>query len=95
MKEKPATEEKKVHGSVNDILALERTIMANERTFLAYIRTAMTLLVPGVTGVQLADTMLMKVISFLFVPLGILVFIIGTFRFMKKKKSARLMVEKS
>ena len=74
---------------INDLLAIERTIMANERTFLAYIRTSMTLLVPGVTGFQLANTILLKIVSFMFVPLGILVFIIGVIRFYKKRKATR------
>ena len=89
MKEQHPEEEKKGALSLTDVLAMERTIMANERTLLAYIRTSMTLLVPGVTGVQLADSLLMKVVSFLFVPFGILVFIIGVARFFKKRKQTR------
>ena len=92
MENKQAAPEKNAY-SINDILAMERTVMANERTFLAYIRTSMTLLVPGVTGVQLADTLLLKAVSFLFVPLGILVFIIGIFRFLKKRKETRRSVQ--
>ena len=79
-------EQKKHKLSINDLLALERTSMANERTFLAYIRTSLTLIVPGVTGVQLADSMLLKIVSFLFVPIGVILFIIGAGRFYKKRK---------
>ena len=86
-------ESKQPQPGINDILAIERTIMANERTFLAYIRTSMTLLVPGVTGFQLADTLLLKIVSIMFVPLGILVFIIGVMRFYKKRKATRRSVK--
>ena len=86
-------EQKKHKLSINDLLALERTSMANERTFLAYIRTSLTLIVPGVTGVQLADTLLLKIVSFLFVPIGILLFIIGAVRFYKKRKTKQFLKE--
>lgn len=87
----PPLEKKDIKPSLNDILAMERTTMANERTFLAYIRTSMTLLVPGVTGFQLANTLLLKTVSFLFVPLGIIVFIIGLIRFIKKRRLRRML----
>ena len=93
MENRSPAEQKKSPYSLNDILAMERTTMANERTFLAYIRTAMTLLVPGVTGVQLADTLLLRVVSSLFVPLGVVVFIIGVLRFQKKRKMNRIIKE--
>ena len=86
-------EQKKHKLSLNDLLALERTSMANERTFLAYIRTSLTLIVPGVTGVQLADTLLLKIVSFLFVPIGIIVFFIGVGRFYKKRKTNQFLKE--
>lgn len=75
--------------SLNDLLAMERTIMANERTFLSYIRTSLTLVVPGVTGVQLADSVLLQFVSSLFIPAGVTVFFIGVARFRKKQKAVR------
>lgn len=87
------TENKDFKPALNDILAMERTTMANERTFLAYIRTSMTLLIPGVTGFQLADSLLLKIVSALFVPLGIVVFIVGVFRFLKKRRLRRLIAK--
>ncbi len=77
--------------SLNDILAMERTSMANERTFLAYIRTSLTLIVPGLTGVELASSPGLKVVAALFVPVGIIVFFIGVARFYKKRKVRRLL----
>ncbi len=83
-------EQKEIKLSLNDILAMERTSMANERTFLAYIRTSLTMIVPGVTGIQLADTPLLKAVSISFIPVGILIFLIGTGRFIKKRKTNRM-----
>lgn len=83
-------EQKKLKFSINDLLALERTSMANERTFLAYIRTSLTFIVPGVTGVQLADTPFLRFVSIMFVPIGIIVFFIGAGRFYKKRKTSQL-----
>lgn len=89
MKKPDFEEPVKPRPNVNDILAMERTIMANERTFLAYIRTALTLFVPGVTGMALADTFVLKAVAFLFIPLGLVVFFIGLMRFRKKRNSTR------
>jgi putative membrane protein len=82
-------EPKKIKLGINDELAMERTIMANERTFLSYIRTALTLLVPGVTGLHLSETVILKVVSSLFIPAGVVVFLIGIARFRKKQKAVR------
>jgi putative membrane protein len=77
--------------SMNDILAMERTSMANERTFLAYIRTSLTLIVPGLTGVEFANSPSLKVVAAMFVPLGVLVILVGAARFYKKRKVTRLL----
>lgn len=74
---------------LNDILAMERTIMANERTFLSYIRTSLTLIVPGATGIHLADSLPIQIASSLFIPAGVVVFLIGIARFRKKRKAVR------
>lgn len=76
---------------MNDILAMERTSMANERTFLAYIRTSLTLIVPGLTGVEFANSPSLKIVAALFVPLGVLVILVGAARFYKKRKATRLL----
>lgn len=85
--ERNATEASRL--GLNDILAMERTSMANERTFLSYIRTSLTLIVPGLTGVEFATSPSMKVVAALFVPLGVVVFFIGSARFYKKRKRTR------
>jgi putative membrane protein len=77
--------------SISDVLAMERTSMANERTFLAYVRTSLTLIVPGLTGVEFANSPSLKVVAAMFVPLGVLVILIGAARFYKKQKVTRLL----
>ena len=81
---KPATK-----PTTNDLLATERTVMANERTFLAYVRTSLTLVVPGLTLLGLADSIPLKIISSLFVPLGVALFLVGVARFRKEKKTIK------
>lgn len=70
---------------------MERTSLANERTLLAYIRTSLTLIVPGLTGVEFANSPSLKVVAALFVPIGVIVFFIGLGRFYKKRKITRLL----
>ena len=82
----PLGEHKEIKLGINDLLAMERTSMANERTFLAYIRTSITVLVPGITGVYIAQTPLLKIVASLFIPAGFIIFLIGIGRFIKKRK---------
>ncbi|MEW6386300.1 MAG: DUF202 domain-containing protein [Thermodesulfobacteriota bacterium] len=62
---------------VRDFMAIERTIMANERTFLSFWRTALTLFIAGLTFSQFFDQMFFKVLGWLFIPTGLLVFLYG------------------
>lgn len=43
--------------SLNDHLAIDRTILANERTFLAYGRTALALMIIGGSCIKLFDAL--------------------------------------
>lgn len=67
---------------LRDYLALDRTRLANERTLLAYIRTALMLVVAGVTALKLlVVTPAVVITAWLFVVLGVLVLMIGGWRF--------------
>lgn len=70
-------------------MAIDRTIMANERTLLSYTRTSLTLLLPGVTFVHFTSGIAMQIIGYFLIPLGLVTFIIGYFRFTKKKSIIR------
>ena len=67
---------------LRDHLALDRTRLANERTLLAYIRTAFMLVVAGATALKLlVETPAIVVTAWLFIVLGAIVAVIGTWRF--------------
>jgi putative membrane protein len=71
--------------SITDVLAAYRTKLANERTVLAYGRTALTLFVAGVTFIQFFDSPIIEGIGWAFVPLGLITFAIGVFRYNREK----------
>jgi putative membrane protein len=68
---------------LRDILAADRTILANERTFLAYIRTALTFFVAGVTFVKFFGYIMVEIVGWIFIPLGIFIFVVGLIRYLK------------
>lgn len=78
---------------LRDHLAADRTVLANERTFLAYIRTALTLFVSGATFVRFFDTLVLDIIGWIFIPAGILTFVIGTLHYGKMKGMLRVLRE--
>jgi putative membrane protein len=67
---------------LRDHLALDRTRLANERTLLAYLRTALMLMVAGATVVKfVAETPSVVVTGWLFIAIGVLVGVLGIWRF--------------
>jgi putative membrane protein len=83
------THEGKGHIILRDHLAAHRTDLANDRTFLAYIRTALTFAVVGVTFIRFFGNRLIEIIGWIFIPIGIYVFIKGWLQFKKTKKAIK------
>jgi putative membrane protein len=81
MSDRPYSELNKEKLILRDYLAADRTVLANERTFLAYIRTALTLFAAGVTLIYLFPYALIQVVGWLFMPLGLITFIVGFRRY--------------
>lgn len=72
---------------IRDHLAADRTALANERTFLAYIRTALAFVAGGIGLIKLFDdTFALVFIGWFFIPIGLGILIIGTYRFVKFRK---------
>ena len=67
--------------SLNDCLALERTVMSNERTMLAYVRTALALLVVGVTIIKFFQSQGMLMLGYGLMALGVICLSVGGMRF--------------
>jgi len=70
--------------NVSNALAIDRTILANERTLLAYLRTSLTLVVAGISFLHFTSSVYVKVLSWVFIPSGLLIFIYGFKDFRKR-----------
>ena len=66
---------------LRDYLAADRTILANERTFLAYLRTMLAFVGGGITFIKLFDDLVMQILGWIFIPVGVLVLILGIIRY--------------
>jgi len=75
----------KQHLILRDHFAAHRTDLANDRTFLAYIRTALTFFVVGVTFIRFFGHIITEIIGWIFIPIGIYIFLRGVIRFRKIK----------
>jgi putative membrane protein len=65
---------------LRDQLAIDRTVLANERTFLAYCRTFLTMILTGMGFIKFFDTPFMKMSGYAFIVIGILIFLLGSWR---------------
>jgi len=68
--------------SLNDYLAIDRTVLANERTLLSYTRTALTMLVIGGTCLKVFDSLWIEIVGVVFLLLALATFIIGWRRYL-------------
>ncbi len=73
---------------LRDHLALDRTRLANERTLLAYLRTALMLIIAGATAVKfVAESRSVIITGWIFMGLGVVVCILGTWRFLSMQRA--------
>jgi len=78
--------------TLRDALAFDRTILANERTLLAYLRSAMALLAVGVTLIKFfPQDKILNLTGIVMFILGLVVVIMGLFRFYRIRKSLKLL----
>lgn len=89
MEEQGTAEQRRTDGkvvakkkrSLNDCLAIERTVMANERTLLAYIRTALAVLVVAVTIIKFFQSQGMNILGYILMVIGVICLTAGLMRF--------------
>ncbi|HEX5437658.1 MAG TPA: DUF202 domain-containing protein [Gemmatimonadaceae bacterium] len=76
---------------MHDRLALDLTSLANERNLLAYVRTALAFLAAGAALLsnRLFGTGVFKAIGWTFIGLGIVVVLVGAFRFAHVRRAYR------
>ncbi len=80
--------------TLTEQLAADRTRLANERTLLAYVRTALGLIASGTGFAEYLDSPSLRVIFILFIPVGVLVLLIGIRSFLKRRKKLNDYTEK-
>lgn len=67
--------------TLNDYLAIDRTILANERTLLAYGRTALAQVIVGGGAVKLFSSPLLTLLGGVFLAGGVATMLIGWHRY--------------
>lgn len=72
--------------TLQEHLAIHRTLLANERTFLAYIRTALALFIAGASLIRFFDDPLAHIAGIALIPFGLILFVIGTVRYHYMKR---------
>lgn len=72
--------------TLNDYLAIDRTILANERTLLAYGRTALALAVVGGTLIKFFASVWLRGVGVLFLAIGALIAFRGWQRYDQTKR---------
>ena len=76
--------------TIRDMLALERTELANERTFLAYVRTSLSLIAGAAVLFQFFSAVhVYLAIAWVLAIAGLVVLIIGIYRFRKVRADLR------
>jgi putative membrane protein len=86
MPDNPYTRFRRQDLTLNDYLAIDRTVMANERTVLAYARTALALAVVGGTCLKFFDMLWLEIIGTLLLIAGALVGVRGWGRYLRTKR---------
>jgi putative membrane protein len=79
--------------TLNDLLAIDRTVLANERTLLAYGRTALAMAVIGGTCLKFFTEWPMHVLGVLFITTGIVLIAFGLRQFQRTRGYLAIMLE--
>ena len=71
--------------SLQDQLAVARTVLANERSLLAFIRTSFSLLIAGITFIRFFEYASFIILGWIMLPLSLIVLTSGIIRYKKMK----------
>jgi len=67
--------------TLNDYLAIDRTILSNERTLLAYIRAALAQVIIGGSALKFFDSFALTVLGWLFIAGAVVTMLVGWQRY--------------
>jgi putative membrane protein len=76
-------------GSLNDQLAIERTIMANDRTLLSFIRTTLYFVVAGLTLTQFISVKYSVLLQLVFFMLAVFTLSMGLYKYRQQLERIR------
>jgi putative membrane protein len=79
--------------TLNDYLAIDRTVLSNERTFLAYGRTALAQIIIGGSAMKLFESVTIAIIGWLFLLGGVVTLFIGWYRYRHTSQLLRVALE--
>ncbi len=79
--------------SLNDYLAIDRTILSNERTLLAYGRTALAQVIIGGSCLKFFDSFMLNVIGWAFLVAAVVTMAIGWRRYLHTDRLLRVALE--
>ena len=72
--------------TLNDHLAIDRTVLSNERTLLAYGRTALAMGVIGGTAIKFFASPVVWTLGWVFIVAGVLLMVAGWTRYRRTRK---------
>jgi len=81
--------------SLNDYLAIDRTILANERTLLSYGRTALAQVIIGGSALKFFDSFSLNVIGWIFLTAAVITMLIGWRRYRHTNQLLHVALESS
>jgi putative membrane protein len=67
--------------TLNDYLAIDRTILSNERTLLAYVRAALAQVIIGGSALKFFDSLALTILGWIFIVAAIATMVIGWLRY--------------
>lgn len=79
--------------TLNDHLAIDRTVLANERTILAYGRTALAMFIIGGSAIKFFTPLHAVLIGIPFISAGIAVMLWGWFRYQRTRHALAVILE--
>jgi putative membrane protein len=80
--------------TLNDYLAIDRTVLANERTVLAYSRTFLAMLVIGGSCIKFFDSLALWIVGGLFIAGSIAVGASGWYRYRRTQRRLAVAIDR-